>query len=420
MMLSSTATYFNFNQQFRFMGKDVDAMLFISVMLLLTIGIVMVASASVDYAAYRFNDPLLFIKKHMVFVMLGFLVFALALSVPIRTWQANGVVLLLLALALLLLVLVPGIGKKVNGSQRWLSLAGFTLQVSELAKVFVVIYLSGFVLRREKEFLGSFWGFIKPMLVIFFVVFLLLLEPDFGAAVVVLLSSLGVVFVAGVPLFRFLLMMVACVAAASMIAVLEPYRLKRLATFMNPWAEDVKFDGGYQLTQSLIAFGRGEWFGVGLGNSVQKLFYLPEAHTDFVFSIWAEELGLVGVLIVLGLFLMLAYRMVCVGVKALKHNEKFMAYITAGFVLIITGQVFINVGVASGLLPTKGLTLPFISYGGSSLLVCCLMVGIVLRIQWELTALYGSEEDSAEKAKGKTKTKPSKPTRRSTAKGLEE
>ncbi len=414
MKMTNTLTAFSFPAmpELRVMGKDVDFLLFIAMLLLLSVGMIMVTSASIDYAAHKSNDPFMFAKRHLVYMFIGFLALGFGLSVPVRVWQANSTVLLALAIVLLIAVLVPGIGRKVNGSQRWIAFAGFTLQVSEVAKVCLVFYISSYLVRKEQELMRSLWGFVKPMLVIGLIVLLLLMEPDFGAAVVILFATLGIIFVAGVPLFRFSLLVGGSVTLAAFAAILEPYRLKRLTTFIDPWAEDVKFDGGYQLTQSLIAFGRGEWFGVGLGNSVQKLFYLPEAHTDFVFSIWAEEMGLVGVVFVVGLFILLGARMVAIGINALKHNEKFIAYVIAGFSLIIGGQAFINIGVASGLLPTKGLTLPFISYGGSSLIVCCLMMGIVLRAHWELKALYGAEaqvgEQFAKPAKKSAKKKAGK------------
>jgi cell division protein FtsW len=289
----------------------------------------------------------------------------------------------------MLLVLVPGIGRRVNGSQRWIAVAGFTFQVSEFMKIALLFYLSDYFVRYEKELMGSFQSFIKPLAILGVIVLLLLLEPDFGTAVVMIMASLGVVFVAGIPLLRFLLMLMGVLVLGALAVWFEPYRLKRLTTFTDPWAADVKFDSGYQLTQSLIAFGRGEWLGVGLGNSVQKLFYLPEAHTDFVFSIWAEEFGLVGVILVMVLFAVLLYRMIAISMLAYKQRSKFIAYVALGFAMVIGGQALINMGVASGLLPTKGLTLPFLSYGGSSLMMTCWMVGVLLRAYWELQSVGG-------------------------------
>ena len=410
-MTANAATHVFSLPDFRVVGKDMDAVLFLSLLLLLSVGMMMVFSASIDYAAHRLGDPFLFAKKHFVYILAGLSLVVTAMAIPVRFWQAHSVLLLSIGVMLLILVLIPGIGRKVNGSQRWIAFGGLTLQVSELAKVFLVFYLSSYLVRKESELRNSFWGFVKPLLILLMVIFLLLLEPDYGAAMVVLLSALGVIFIAGVPLLRFSLLVAGSFSLAALAAVFEPYRLKRLSTFMDPWADDVKFDGGYQLTQSLIAFGRGEWFGVGLGNSVQKLFYLPEAHTDFVFSIWAEETGLLGVIFVIGVFFLLGFRIVSIGIRALQRNEKFMAYITAGFALIIGGQAFINIGVASGLLPTKGLTLPFISYGGSSLVVCCFMIGVILRIDWELKALYAQSGKKVPRSSAKSVGK--KPVKKS-------
>ena len=385
------------------LGKDIDALLFLSVLTLLSVGMVMVASASIDYSAQLTNDPFMFAKRHGVYIFLGLMVLGSALSIPIRVWQNNSNTLLLVSILLLIAVLVPGIGRRVNGSQRWISFAGFTLQVSELAKVFLMFYLADYLVRKERDIAKSLWGFVKPMMVLAVVVFLLLLEPDFGASVVIILAAMGMIFIAGVSLYRFFILLSGASILAVLAVIFEPYRLKRMTAFVDPWADDVKFDGGYQLTQSLIAFGRGEWYGVGIGNSIQKLFYLPEAHTDFVFSIWAEETGLVGVSFVIALFFLLGHRSIVITIRALKNKEKFIAYIAIGFTLIIGGQAFINIGVASGLLPTKGLTLPFISYGGSSLIVCCLMAGILLRSEWELKAIH-----SANEAKKKKKAKQKK------------
>lgn len=370
-------------------GKSADPWLLTVTLLLLAIGFVMVCSASIDYAAHQIHDPFYFAKRHGIYLATGLFGMVVSLSIPIRFWQQHSQLLLLVGIGLLLLVLVPGVGRRVNGSQRWIAVAGFTFQVSELVKVFLLFYLSDYFVRYEKELMGAFRNFVKPLAVLGLIVFLLLLEPDFGTAVVMTMAALGVIFVAGIPLIRFLMMFVATILLGALAIWLEPYRLKRLTTFADPWADDVKFDSGYQLTQSLIAFGRGEWFGVGLGNSVQKLFYLPEAHTDFVFSIWAEEFGLAGVAFVMALFALLIVRIITISMTAYRLRNKFIAYVAFGFAVIIGGQALINMGVASGLLPTKGLTLPFLSYGGSSLLVCCGMIGILLRAHWELQAAGG-------------------------------
>jgi cell division protein FtsW len=367
-------------------GKAVDPWLLIAALSLLATGFVMVSSASIDYAAHQIHDPFYFAKRHFLYLLISLGIMAMTISIPTHWWQVNAQRLLFIGLLLLVLVLVPGIGRRVNGSQRWIAVAGFTFQVSEFMKVALLFYLADYFVRNEKELGNSFLNFLKPLLPLGVVLVLLLMEPDFGTAVVIMVAALGVVFVAGIPLGRFLFMMLLAVAGAGLLVWMEPYRLKRLTTFTDPWADDVKFQSGYQLTQSLIAFGRGGWTGVGLGNSVQKLFYLPEAHTDFVFSIWAEEFGLAGVVCVMLLFALMLYRIIATSMMAYRQHQKFISYVALGFALVIGSQAVINMGVASGLLPTKGLTLPFLSYGGSSLMVCCWMIGIVLRAHWEVRA----------------------------------
>jgi cell division protein FtsW len=267
----------------------------------------------------------------------------------------------------------------VNGSQRWLPLGPFTLQPSEFAKLALVVYLAGYLVRKEHEIRHEWMGFLKPMAVLFSVTLLLMVEPDFGATVIAVGAAFGMMFLAGVKLRHFGLVLASSIAALLVLVVSEPYRVKRLTAYTDPWADP--FDTGFQLTQSLIAFGRGEWFGVGLGNSIQKLFYLPEAHTDFVFSIWAEETGFLGAVFVMALYGLLIGRMMWVGRTAAQLGNLFGAYICYGVALIFSGQAFVNMGVSSGLLPTKGLTLPLISYGGSSLIACCWMLAFVLRTE---------------------------------------
>jgi cell division protein FtsW len=282
---------------------------------------------------------------------------------------------------LLMIVLVPGIGKEVNGATRWVALGPFSLQGSEFVKLFMMIYMAGYLVRRKEEIETSLFGFVKPLVLLMLIVFLLLGQPDFGAAIVIITAAIGMIFLAGVP-YRFFLPLVAlCVSSVAIIATLQPYRLARLTAFADPW--EYKFDSGYQLTQALIAFGRGEWIGLGLGNSIQKLFFLPEAHTDFLFSIVAEELGIIGAGLVIFLFAGLVLRGLAIGNTARRQELKFHAYLAYGLSLILGIQASINLGVNIGLLPTKGLTLPFMSYGGNSLIVSCMMVAVILRIDYE-------------------------------------
>jgi cell division protein FtsW len=264
------------------------------------------------------------------------------------------------------------------------------VQPSEIAKVFAVIYLAGYLVRRQEEVRESWMGFFKPFIVLLPMAGLLLMEPDFGATVVLMGAAAAMLFLGGVGLFRFSLMVALAVGAVFVLVQAQPYRMARLVTFTDPWAD--QFGSGYQLTQALIAFGRGQWLGVGLGNSIQKQFYLPEAHTDFVYSVLAEELGLVGALATVALFVFVSVRALYIGLWAEKAKQFFSAYVAYGLAFLWIGQFLINIGVNVGLLPTKGLTLPFLSYGGSSLVVCCACLGLLLRIEWERRTILGSED----------------------------
>src|SRR5690606_35962352 len=310
-----------------------------------------------------------------IFLGIGLIAGVLVLMVPIATWQRLGWVLL--AAAFLLLVLVLAVGREINGSIRWIHLGPLSLQASELAKVFVVIYLAGYLVRRQEEVRESWSGFLKPIAVLIPMAGLLLLEPDFGATVVLFGAAAGMLFLGGVGLVRFGLSAILAVGAVWLLVKTQPYRVARLTTFTAPWAD--QFGAGYQLTQALIAFGRGEWFGVGLGNSLQKQFYLPVAHTDFVFAILAAELGMVGALATLALLVFVCLRALYIGLWAEQVKQHFAAYVAYGLAILWIGQILINIGVNVGLLPTKGLTLPFLSYGGSSLMICCVSLAMLLR-----------------------------------------
>jgi len=316
-----------------------------------------------------------------VLVAIGLVGAATLLGVRTEWLQKHSMLLLVAAAALLVLVLIPGLGHVVNGSRRWIRIAGLNFQASELARVLVLIFVAAYAARRERELRETFVGLVKPLglLAIFFL--LLLLEPDFGAATVLFATGFGVLFMAGARLRYVLALAVGGVGVIGLIAMSEGYRARRLTSFMDPWADP--FDTGFQLTQSLIAIGRGEWFGVGLGESVQKLFYLPEAHTDFLFAVLAEELGLVGVLLTLALFMALAWRALYIARLAADAGLKFQSYLAVGFGIWIGIQAFINIGVNMGVLPTKGLTLPLMSYGRSSLIVTLTWVGLLLRVHHE-------------------------------------
>ena len=358
-----------------------DMRLLLPVLALLSIGLIMVASASFSFAEHRLGDQLFFFKRHLAYLFIAAGAMAVGFFVSPSTWANYGRLWMLLAIFLLLIVLIPGIGREVNGSRRWLAFAGFTLQVSELAKVATVVFLAAH-LEKHRDTLSDDWReFFKLIGIIVVLSILLLMEPDFGSAVTLSCTFMALLFLGGTHIRQFSLVFAAGLLAIGALAYAAPYRLERLATYMDPWSDP--FNAGYQLIQSLIAFGRGEWFGVGLGQSVQKMLYLPEAHTDFVFAIFAEEFGFVGVLCLMGLYVLMILRILQLGKLAIGRKHWYAAFVLIGFGLLLSGQTFINLGVNAGLLPTKGLTLPFVSYGGSSLLVCCAMIGMMLRLAHE-------------------------------------
>jgi len=359
-----------------------DYWLLFTAILLLSIGLLLLASASLGVAGEQYHNSFHFLMRQIIYIMVGIGFIAIIIRVPLSFWEHVGGQLILLSIALLCLVLIPGIGKQINGSTRWIGMGILTLQVSELVKFAMVIYMAGYLVRRQDEVHSSIKGFLKPMLLLAIVCGLLLREPDFGAAVVIVCTVLGMLFLARARLWQFAILLIVVGAIFSVIAIDSPYRLARLTSFINPWA--TPFGSGYQLTQSLIAFGRGGIFGVGLGNGIQKLFYLPEAHTDFLFAVLAEEWGVIGQAVVLALFGFFVWRILYLGKTAEKLHDNFIAYLAYGLGLLLGLQVIINVGVNLGLLPTKGLTLPLMSYGGSSMLFNCAIVGIILRIYHEL------------------------------------
>ena len=353
----------------------------VTVVGLLALGLLMVYSTSMAMSERSHGQPFYYALRHGVYLVLGLVAAMFAMRMELEKWQKYSGWLLLFSLCLLTLVLIPGIGREVNGSMRWLGFRFIGFQVSELAKVAMIIFMASYLVRREKEIKTQLIGFIKPMFVVSLACLLLIKEPDFGAATVIMLTALGMMFLAGMPIWQFIVLVSGVVFAMIMLAISSPYRMLRLTTFLNPWENP--FDSGYQLTQSLIAFGRGGWNGVGLGESVQKLFYLPEAHTDFLLAVIAEELGVLGVLGVMGLFVLLVGRALMIGRQCILQSRFFSGYMAYGFGLWIALQAMVNMGVNMGMLPTKGLTLPLMSYGGSSLLVTCLAMGILVRIDYE-------------------------------------
>src|SRR5574344_200060 len=330
---------------------------------LMSVGLVIVASASITEGVSLQNDAFFFVKRHLIFLVLCLLCAVGTLYVPVRYWQQWGGQLLIFSILMLLL-------------------GPFNLQPAETAKLVLITYLSGYLVRRIDEVRGQFSGFVKPLALVFCMALLLLAQPDLGSVVVLFVTTLGLLFLAGARVVQFALMILMGVAALVMLILFEPYRMRRVTSFMDPWADP--FGSGYQLTQSLMAFGRGGFLGQGLGNSVQKLEYLPEAHTDFVFAILGEELGYLGVLVVLALQLALVIKALQIGRKALSEQKQFEGYVGCGIGIWFGFQTVINVGAAAGMLPTKGLTLPLVSYGGSSLIAMSIAVALLLRIDFEM------------------------------------
>jgi cell division protein FtsW len=358
-----------------------DKWLITAVIGLLLMGLMMVASSSVMISTKYFHQPFHFLIRQVCYLFLGFMASIVVMRVDSSVWGKHSIKLLFLCLLMLILVLIPGIGRVVNGSRRWLSLGPIGVQVSELAKLTMILYVSGYLVREKSRDNQGVIGFLKPMLVLAVVAILLLLEPDFGATVVITGTVMVMLFLTGVKLRYYAVLMCTVIASLAILAISSPYRVARLTAFLNPWAD--QYNSGYQLTQSLIAFGRGGWFGMGLGDSVQKLLYLPEAHTDFVFAVLAEELGLCGILLVLLLYSILVVRGLLIGFRSHEQTRFFAAYTAYGITFWLGLQAAINMGVNSGILPTKGLTLPLLSYGGASLVVNCMAIALLLRIDHE-------------------------------------
>ena len=363
-------------------GYNVDAPSLAALIALMVLGAVMVSSASISLADRDMGEPLFFLLRQLGALAIGCIAAVIVMLIPTELWFRMNWLLLLGAMVLLVSVFLPGLGHTVNGSTRWLDLGGITLQPSEPARLCLTLYLASYVVRHQQDMGASLLGFLKPMLVVALACWLLLREPDFGAAVVLTATSFGILFIGGARLRDFALCLLAAVGGLAALAITSPYRLQRLLAFLDPWADP--YASGFQLTQSLIAVGRGDWFGVGLGESVQKLFYLPEAHTDFVFAVLAEELGFVGVTVTVLLFGVIVYRAITLGPKAGALGMPFHGLVSTGLALTIGLQAFINMGVNIGLLPTKGLTLPLISYGRTSAVMTLITLGLLLRIQHEI------------------------------------
>jgi len=368
--------------------SELDMALIWSAALLLTLGLVMVYSASIataEASSFTGNDANYFLTRHAIFLGVGLVMGLVAFRVPMAQWQRMAPWLFLAGVVLLAVTLIPGVGHKVGGARRWLQLGPVNLQASELMKLFVTIYAADYTVRKL-ELMSSFRrGFMPMMGVILFVGCLLLFEPDFGTFVVIAIIAFSTLFLGGLNIRVFMLLGLAAVVGFVLLIWMAPYRVERVLDFLNPWADP--FGGGYQLSQSQIAFGRGEWLGVGLGGSIQKLFYLPEAHTDFLLAVIAEELGFAGVALVIVLFALLVQRAFVIGREAILLERYFSGLVAQTIGVWIGMQAFISMGVNIGMLPTKGLTLPLMSYGGSGLLANCLALGILLRVDWEVRVL---------------------------------
>lgn len=358
-----------------------DKWFMIAVLGLIIMGVMMVSSSSVMISTKYFHNPFHFLIRQSCYLFIGFILALMVMRVDTKFWQRMSVPLLIISLIMLLLVLIPGIGRTVNGSRRWLGFGMIGIQVSELVKLTVIFYLAGYLVRQRESIGENVLGFIKPMVILAVIGALLLLEPDFGATVVITSTVMTMLFLGGVKLRYYIALVVLVMCSLAVIAVSSPYRMARLTAFLNPWAD--QFNTGYQLTQSLIAFGRGGWLGIGLGDSIQKLLYLPEAHTDFIFAVLAEELGLCGILIVIALYSILIYRGLIIAYTAYQQARLFASFTAYGLTFWLGFQAFINMGVNLGLLPTKGLTLPLLSYGGASMIINCLVVSLILRIDYE-------------------------------------
>ena len=378
-----------------------DRSLLMLVFTLMGIGLVIVTSASMPEGIALSADPFRFFKRHLIYIILCLFTLGLVVSIPIQHWHKYTPFILLAATLALLTVLI--VGTEVNGSLRWLRFGPLNIQPSEFAKLAVILFLASYLIRRQKEVIDTIKGFIKPLAVLALLAMLLLLQPDLGSTVVIVVIMMGMLFIANARMVSFIGIAVALLAVIILLIVTSPYRMARVFGFLDPWSDP--FGRSYQLTQSLMAFGRGGWFGEGLGNSVQKLEYLPEAHTDFIMAILAEELGFVGVSIVIILEFILVYKAFSIGKHALQKNLVFAGYVAIGIAIWFAFQTAVNVGAASGIAPTKGLTLPLISYGGSSLITIAVAVGLILRIDFETRSNLSKVVIRKKKVKQKLKQK---------------
>ena len=380
-------------------GLKIDSVLLIVILMLIMIGLITLFSASSAVSENDFGTPFYYLNRQLFAIFLGSIGAFFCLMIPIDYWEKMGPILLVIGIFLLIIVLIPGFGHTANGSTRWLRLGVMNVQVSDPARLCIMIYVAGYLVRRNRQLREGFVGFLRPMVVLGIASLLLLLETDFGATAVLLVTILSMLLVAGARIRDFLIFLLSTTSILALLLTQFPSRMRRFSGFLDPWDENIVFNAGYQLAQSLIAIGRGEWLGVGLGNSVQKLFYLPEAHTDFIFAVFSEEFGLIGSICLILLFVTLIWRIFRLAIKSAKADHFFEAYFCIGVGSWLAFQVAINLGVNMGLLPTKGLTLPLISYGRSSIIMTMITLGILLRIYHELDSGYVSNSRSKVKRK---------------------
>lgn len=355
-----------------------DRLLLWLTLALAAIGLVMVTSASLPLGQWQ-KDPFYYTRRESIYLITAFTLAIIILRIPMSFWQKHSVLILLTSMAMLLLVLL--VGNSINGASRWIALGPLRFQPAELSKLALFIYLANYLVRKADEVRNNLRGFLKPMSVMLVIAVLLLAQPDLGTVVVLFVTTLALLFLAGAKLWQFLAIICGGILAVVALVAAEPYRMSRVTAFLNPWLDP--YGSGYQLTQSLMAFGLGEIWGQGLGNSVQKQAYLPEAHTDFIFSIIAEELGYIGVVLVLLVLFSVAFRALLIGRRALEQNQRFSGFLACAIGVWFSFQSLVNVGAAAGAIPTKGLTLPLISYGGSSLLMMFSAIMLLLRIDYE-------------------------------------
>lgn len=360
-----------------------DPVLIVVAVALASLGVVMVASSSIAVADGQHVGPFHYLFRHLVFLALGIGLCGLMMTIELEKFERNAFSLLLFAVILLLLVFLPVVGMRVNGARRWIRLGLVGFQSVEAVKLLFVFYMASYLVRQSSAVRTRFLGMVKPIGVAGVLVVLLLMQPDFGSAALILAVCAGMLWLGGVRISNLVYLAIPAMPAIAWAAMTSDYRVKRLTSFMNPWADP--FNDGFQLTQALIAVGRGEWFGVGLGASVQKLFYLPEAHTDFILAVIAEELGFAGIVLVIGLFAILVGRALALGLRAIDRGQLYAGYCAFGIGLMLGFQALVSIGVNLGVLPTKGLTLPLISSGGSSVLMTCAAIGVLLRVSYEVT-----------------------------------